>query len=164
MRHRLGWIRRNQRNAATNGLPDFIELAIVGIRAGLAPAVAVTVAARQAPPAIRPAVDEVVHRLERGARLADALTALPDVLGASANSFSDALGAADRYGLALEPVLDRLANDARDQRRREAERHARTLPVRLSFPLVLCTLPSFVLLAIAPALLGAISTLRQSGI
>ena len=37
---------------------------------------------------------------------------------------------------------------------------ARRLPVRLSFPLVVCTLPSFVLLAIAPAVLGALSTLQ----
>jgi hypothetical protein len=34
------------------------------------------------------------------------------------------------------------------------------LPVRLAFPLVMCTLPSFVLIAIVPALLGAVSTLR----
>ncbi|HUF96925.1 MAG TPA: type II secretion system F family protein [Ilumatobacter sp.] len=156
--------RARHRNVGVQALPDFVELVIVGIRAGLAPARAVTVAAQQAPEGIRPAVDEVVHRLERGARLADALTAMPDVLGSAANSFSDGLGTADRYGLALEPVLDRLASDALDHRRREAERHSRTLPVRLSFPLVVCTLPSFVLLAIAPALLGAISTLRHSGI
>ena len=30
----------------------------------------------------------------------------------------------------------------------------------MTFPLVICTLPSFVLLAIAPAVLGALSTLR----
>jgi tight adherence protein C len=159
---RLPTAKRDHRGA--EALPDFIELVIVAIRAGLSPAHAFTVAATQAPHSIRPAVADVVHRLERGARLADALEALPDCLGSAATTFSDALGTADRYGLPLEPVLDRLATDARDQRRREAERHARTLPVRLAFPLVVCTLPSFVLLAIAPALLGAVSTLRQSGI
>jgi tight adherence protein C len=34
--------------------------------------------------------------------------------------------------------------------------------VKLSFPLVVCTLPSFVLLAIVPAVLGAIAALRDS--
>ena len=34
--------------------------------------------------------------------------------------------------------------------------------VNLSFPLVLCTLPSFVLLSVAPAILGAVSSLRDS--
>ena len=54
------------------------------------------------------------------------------------------------------------ADDIRAERRRRAEAQARTLPVKLAFPLVMCTLPSFVLLAIVPALLGAVSTLRGS--
>jgi tight adherence protein C len=62
--------------------------------------------------------------------------------------------------LPIEPVLDRLAIEVRAERRRTADRHARTLPVKLSFPLVACTLPSFVLLAIVPAVMGALSTLR----
>jgi tight adherence protein C len=103
---------------------------------------------------------EVEHRLRRGQRLADALSAFTEELGHPATAFVDALATADRYGLPLGPVLDRLADDIRGERRRRAERHARTLPVRLSFPLVVCTLPSFVLLAIVPALLGAVSTLR----
>jgi tight adherence protein C len=74
-----------------------------------------------------------------------------------------AIAAADRDGLPLAPLLDRLAGDARAARRRHGEAEARRLPVRLTFPLVVCTLPSFVLLAIAPAVLGALSTLRVTG-
>ena len=70
------------------------------------------------------------------------------------------MAGADRDGLPLGPVLDRLADEARAARRRLGEAEARRLPVRLTFPLVTCTLPSFVLLAIAPAVLGALSTLR----
>ena len=50
----------------------------------------------------------------------------------------------------------------RAARRRLGEAAARRLPVRLTFPLVTCTLPAFVLLAIAPAVLGALSTLRAT--
>ena len=71
-----------------------------------------------------------------------------------------ALGTAVRDGLPLAPVLDRLTDEANAERRRAGEAAARRLPVRLSFPLVACTLPSFVLLAIAPAVLGALSTVR----
>jgi Flp pilus assembly protein TadB len=155
------WRRRAPgRRRAIEALPDLYELVIVGVRAGLTPAAAITVAERHVAPALHPTLAEVVHRLARGARLADALGALPDQLGPAAAGFADALAAADRYGLPIEPVLDRLAVDARTERRRHAERHARTLPVRLAFPLVCCTLPAFVLLAIVPALLGALSTLR----
>lgn len=145
---------------ALRELPDLIELVIVGVRAGLTPTAAVTMAGRHATGPLQVVLDEVVLRLERGARLADALGAFPERLGPPAAVFADALAAADRYGLALEPVLERLAADARTERRRHTEAHVRTLPVRLAFPLVVCTLPAFVLLAIVPALLGALSTLR----
>ena len=76
------------------------------------------------------------------------------------HELATAVAAAERDGLPLAPVLERLATDARADRRRAGEAAARRLPVQLSFPLVVCTLPSFVLLAIAPAVLGALSTLR----
>jgi tight adherence protein C len=142
-------------------LPDLVELVIVGVRAGLTPAAALRMAEPHAGPTLQPALRELSHRLQRGARLADALAALPELAGPATATFADALATADRYGLPLEPVLDRLATDARAERRHHAERTARTLPVRLAFPLVTCTLPAFVLLAIAPALLGAIAELRD---
>lgn len=151
-----------RRRAAIEALPDLIELVVLGVRAGLAPATAIAAARRFADPRLADDIDAVVHRLQRGDRLADALRALPDRLGPDAAGFADTLATADRYGLPIGPVLDRLAVDVRDARRRVADRRARTLPVRLSFPLVVCTLPSFVLLAVAPAVLGALATLRDS--
>jgi tight adherence protein C len=59
-------------------------------------------------------------------------------------------------------MLDQLSTEARAARRRLDEADARKLPVRLSFPLVVCTLPSFILLAIAPAVIAALSSLGSS--
>jgi tight adherence protein C len=151
---------RRRPASALDDLPDVVEIVVIAVRAGATPSAAVLAAGPLAPAPLRPAFDEVVHRLGRGERLADALGALVDQLGPDAAGFVDALATADRYGLPLGPVLDRLADDIRAERRRAGERHARTLPVRLAFPLVTCTLPSFVLIAIVPALLGAVSTLR----
>jgi pilus assembly protein TadC len=64
--------------------------------------------------------------------------------------------------LPLAPTLARLAADARHDRRRQAEAAARALPVRLSFPLVLCLLPAFVLLGIVPAMAPALQGLHLS--
>ncbi len=61
----------------------------------------------------------------------------------------------------LVPVLDRLSVEARMVRRRQAEEAARRLPVQLLFPLVLCVLPAFVLLAVVPLLLAAVPQLPQ---
>ena len=151
---------RRRRPAGLDDLPDLVELVVIAVRSGATPTAAVAETASIAPCTLRPVVDEVAHRLARGQRLADALVAFVDALGSEAAVFVDSLATADRYGLPLGPVLDRLADDIRAERRRAAERHARTLPVRLAFPLVVCTLPSFVLIAIVPALLGAVSTLR----
>jgi tight adherence protein C len=155
-------IRRTEqrtRAAARAELPDLIELVIVGVRAGLTPAAALEMAASHTGPELAAPLADVTHHMHRGRRLADALGALPDWLGQHAAYFTDALVTADRYGLPLGPVLDQLSADVRADRARLAQQQARTLPVKLSFPLVVCTLPSFVLLAIAPAVLGAISTI-----
>lgn len=152
--------RRRSRALVARALPDTVELTIIAIRAGLAPGAALVEAGRHASPPIAAAIAEFEHRLHRGQAVADAITALPEQLGAGADALADGLATADRYGLPLEPVLERLADAVRADRRRVAEQQARTLPVRLSFPLVVCTLPSFVLLAIVPALLGALSTLH----
>ena len=153
---------RARRAAALAVFPDTVELVIIAIRAGLAPSGAIEVVAEHGDPAIAAIFGEVVRRMHRGQRLADALAALPEMIGDAARPFADALSSAERYGQPLEPVLERLTLDAHTDRRHQAERFARTLPVKLSFPLVVCTLPSFVFLAIVPALMGAISTLRAT--
>ncbi|MFP5488993.1 MAG: type II secretion system F family protein [Acidimicrobiia bacterium] len=151
------------------GWPEAIELVVLAIHAGASPLTAIASTGRRLDATgrhddrrIGAAFGEVVHRVHRGSSLADALQALPELLGPAATEFADSIATADRYGLPLGPVLERLAAEARSERRRRAEADARALPVKLSFPLVVCTLPSFVLLAIVPAVLGAISTLRDS--
>jgi len=151
--------RRRAEREARAALPDLIELVIIGVRAGLTPAAAFAMSAEHAAPELAPCLDAIVHQMERGRRLSDALEVLPHYLGPDAGFFTDSLVTADRYGLPLGPMLDQLGAEVRADRTRRAQQQARTLPVKLSFPLVVCTLPSFVLLAIAPAVLGAISTI-----
>ena len=138
-----------------------VELVVLAVRAGYLPAAAIAASVAHAPPAVAPALAEVAARVNSGERFADALGSLPRLLGPVARPLADSLAAADRYGLPLAPVLDRLASEARQQRRRQAEALARQLPVRLSLPLVLCTLPAFVLMAIVPLLLAAITSLAS---
>ena len=149
-----------RRTAIEAAMPDTVELLVLCIHAGLSPTQAVVAVASRAPPAIRPVFTTVELGLHRGQSLATALGSLSTSAGTLGREVAAAISAAERDGLALAPTLDRLATDARRARRRLGEAEARRLPVRLTFPLVACTLPAFVLLAIAPALLGALSTLR----
>ena len=144
---------------AQRALPDGIELLVCCLHAGLTPAQLVDAVGDDLPPALQPGFAAVRHRLDRGHRFADALAELPRAIGPEAHSLADSIAACDRYGLPLAPVLERLAAEAVDTRRRLGEIDARKLPIRLSFPLVTTVLPSFVLIALAPAAIGALSTL-----
>ncbi len=140
--------------------PNALDLLVLSIRAGYLPAQAMFEITPFLPQPLRPPFTAVGEAMQRGDRFADALGQLQAYLGPIAQPLVDSLSAADRYGLPLAPVLERLALEARQQRRRDADATARELPVRLAMPLVLCTLPSFVLLAIVPLLLGALSSLH----
>ena len=158
---RIGPIRaeRRRRAAIERAFPDVMDRLVLSIRAGLTPFQAVCDLARSGEVATGDAFREVVRRTERGQPFADALAALPQHLGHQAGTLADVIATSDRHGLPLGPMLDQLTLETRAARRRHDQAEARKLPVRLSFPLVACTLPSFVLLAIAPAVIAALSSL-----
>ena len=94
-------------------------------------------------------------------RLADALETLPDSVGEPVRPLVRVLVDGDRYGTDLETALEQLAADSRLVRRRRAEENARRLPLRLLFPLVICILPAFILLTLAPVLAETLAAFRQ---
>jgi tight adherence protein C len=164
LRRQLGPVRaeRRRRAAIERALPDAMDQLVSSVRAGLTPFQAVCDLAGSGEPSIGDAFGEVVRRTERGQPFADALGALPQHLGTQAGGLADVIATSDRHGLPLGPVLDQLTAETRAARRRLDQADARKLPVRLAFPLVTCTLPSFVLLAIAPAVIAALSSLGAS--
>lgn len=141
-------------------LPDVVDLFRLAVGAGLSVHEAVEVVAPSALEPVGGSLQEVCRRVELGVRLGDALVALDD-LGDGARSLQSALTAAARYGAPLGAALDRVVVDARMLRRRRAEEHARKLPVKLLFPLVLCVLPAFGLLAVVPLLAGSLPSLTS---
>jgi pilus assembly protein TadC len=134
---------------------------VLAIRQGLLPAAAIREIAPFTTGRVHDAMHSTIGRLDRGERFADAIMSLPEVLGPPAHALADGFAAADRDGLPLAPVLERLAADARQMRRRRFDERARQLPVRLAVPLVLCTLPSFALLTVVPLLLAALTSLHR---
>jgi tight adherence protein C len=95
---------------------------------------------------VRAAVDggrRLVDALEEEASLSPPLRPLAEVLLDS-----------ERYGAPIGPALARLAAGGRARLRREGLAGARTLPVRLLFPLVFLVLPAFLLLTVGPVLLA----------
>jgi tight adherence protein B len=89
-----------------------------------------------------------------------ALLAIDTAVGLPGLRLSSALLPALDQGEPLIPVIDRLSADTRAMRRREAERAARRAPVRALAPLLLTTLPAFVLLTVAPLLASGLRSLH----
>ena len=153
---------RSAAAARIAALPDAIDTFVLLVHAGLTPQLAIERLVDAAPPITRPAFAEVVHRTRRGETFADALAALNTHFGTRAIALVDLVAASSRYGLPMADVLTQHSVETRAARRRLDEAAARALPVKLSFPLVVCTLPSFVLLAIAPVVLAALSSLGNN--
>ncbi|MGD9997266.1 MAG: type II secretion system F family protein [Ilumatobacteraceae bacterium] len=142
--------------------PDALDLFVVTVQSGRSTHEALMTIEPHVHPIVAEAIRAVVGRVRSGERLAQALDELVNVLGTRALGFVATIALAERTGLPIGPMVDRIADDARLHRRRRLEAAARELPVRLSMPLVLCTLPAFVLVAIAPLLIGALSSLRNT--
>lgn len=163
------WLRREfgrRRSARAHrhvdtALPDAIDLVVLAVRSGLLPAAALRMVHPHFAAPFRDATAEVLAAVDAGQRFADALPVLVQRLGPALHPLVDGFVAADRDGLPLAPVLERLAADARAHRRRQVDTLARQLPVRLAVPLVVCTLPAFVLLAVVPLLLAAFASLHR---
>jgi tight adherence protein C len=148
--------------ATAAAMPELLEILVALVRAGCTPAQAMRRVAPHAPPALAQPLARLVARLDQGQRFADTLHELAAAVPI-ARAAVDLLATADRYGLPLAPVLDRLADEARAQRRRLGEAQARELPVRLAFPLVCCTLPSFAVLTVVPIVVASLGSLPGLG-
>ena len=141
-------------------LPEVIDLLRVCAAGGLSVRLSVECVAGIAPGLITGAFAAAVRAAAAGASLADALEEHAGTLGHTVRPLVSALAASERYGVAVAPSLERLATDARAEERRQGEARARKVPVRLLFPLVLCILPAFALLTVAPLIAGGLESLR----
>lgn len=153
--------RRRRDDMVLAQLPDVIDLFRVAVGAGLTVPLAVpAVAERTGPGPIQAGLADLVRRTGLGAGLAEGLDTLTTFLGEPVRGLGAALSDALRYGAPVADSLDRLAEEARLDRQRRVERAARRAPVHLLFPLVLCILPAFVLLTLAPVFASGLRALR----
>ena len=150
-RHRT----RRRDEAVARELPITVDLLAVAVGAGCTPYLAVDVASRWAPPTSA----ALLMGVRRACAFGRGLDAALDDLARAApllRPLTDALLASDRFGAPVGDALARVAAEQRAALRRRAEAHARTVPVRLLFPLVFLVLPAFGLLTVVPSVLGGL--------
>lgn len=156
--------RRKRRRAArrlASALPDAVDLFLLCGGAGISLPLALPLVAARAPEPVRAALESAERAVAAGSARSDALVDHLAGLGDQAAGLAHILVDHLRYGVPLEAGLERIAFELRLARRRLAEEEARRLPVRLLAPLLLCVLPAFVLLTVAPLLVAALRSLPR---
>lgn len=160
VRQVLGRIQDRRRRAVIAGaVPDLVDLFLVSASAGQPVASSLAVVAPRCPTVVGSFVGAAAGRFDGGLPLAECLEGLGSDLGPAGRPLADALRQAAATGVPLVPLLEGVAATVRDQRRRRAQEVARRLPVTMLLPLVACTLPAAVLLAVVPVLLVSVASL-----
>lgn len=145
--------------AVIDAVPEAADLLALSVAGGLTVPLALAVAARWSPHPVGEALQRATGEIGLGRPTAEVLEDLAESLGLPARPLVDVLLASERYGVPLGDGLDRVAREARLDRRRRGEERARRVPVLLLFPLVLCVLPAFGLLTVVPLLVGSLPDL-----
>lgn len=142
--------RRRRDDQLARELPAVVDLLAVAVSAGSTPYGAVEIAALWAPPMIGNTFATVLATCRLGASFESALHGAA-VRDRRLAPLTDVIATGARLGAAVNDALARLAAESRRDLRRRAEARARTVPVRLLFPLVFLVLPAFGLLTVVPA-------------
>ena len=108
---------------------------------------------------VSPIGNSVADLISAGAPLEEALLPLATADPISGKNLGHTIVEAERDGLPILDTVMRLATDHRTQRRRQTDMRIQQLPTHLTIPLVLCVLPSFLLLSVAPLVLASLSQL-----
>ena len=137
---------------------DLVDTIAVHLRAGTPPATAFRAAIEVTAGDLAECGRLVMTMHDSGARFVDALEMHRDRFPLRTQQLIDALIDTERAGLSTRELFDRLAADAHAQRRREAEQRIRSLPVRLTLPLVGCVLPAYALIAVVPLIASQLTS------
>jgi pilus assembly protein TadC len=156
--------RRVSEEARIRALPNAVVLLQIAIAAGRTPRGAIEAIGGLTIDGDLGLVAEdfgcVAKRLAMGAALSEAiLTPARQDVSVSMTRVLDLLRRAELDGAALSVQLELLVRDFRTTRALSLDAAAQRMTVSMLFPLVLCILPAFILLAIVPLLLGAVSGL-----
>jgi len=160
--NRIGWrwitsLIARAVNDEPNDIGQLTEHLCVSLRTGLS----MTLACERWR-SVSPLGNSVADLIRDGTPLEEALLPLAINYSITGKNLGHTIVEAERDGLPILDTVMRLATDHRNERRRQIDTRIRQLPTRLSIPLVLCVLPSFLLLSVAPLVLASLSTLSFS--
>lgn len=154
------YLSRSQRGLEARYLvtfPDFLDMLVVCINAGLSLEAALDRAARELGESdleFRANMDLMAAEMRAGKSTTEALKALADRLGLrEARSFAALLHQTLELGTDVAQALTTFSDEMRDKRMSRAEERAAALPPKLTLPLGLFIFPVVLIAVLAPAVI-----------
>lgn len=162
------WLGRRIKERQLNirlGLPDFLDLMVVCIEAGVSLDSAVDRAVRELAAAFPDICDEfglVILEQRAGRPRVDAWRNLADRVDIDViRTLTSAVIQADQFGTSISKTLRVYSETLRTQRRQRVEELAAKTAVKLVFPLVLFIFPPLFIIALGPAALAMMDTFKK---
>ncbi len=160
------WLSRRRRTLEVRyrlTFPDFIDMLVVCINAGLSLEAALQRAAaelRGGDTEFRANLDLMGNEMRAGKSTGEALKALADRLSIrEAGAFAGLLQQTIELGTDLTQALTVFSDEMRDRRMSTAEERAASLPPKLTLPLGLLIFPVVLIVVLAPALMRITSVI-----
>lgn len=142
-------------------LPDALDLLAACALAGMGIDRALRTVAPDVAGSLGAALRETLRALDAGMHRRAAYRVLTERAPVpEVRSLVRALERAERYGTSIAVTLVAQAREMRSRRRAAVEESARAAPVKMLFPLVVCFLPAFIILTVAPVVLTALRSFR----
>jgi tight adherence protein C len=143
-----------RRDEVRQSLPDAIDQLAVTVRAGLSVDGALVRVSTTLRGPLSEELTRVVQDIQLGMARTDALKSMADRMDiAELNYFVRALVQADSLGIPVAETLTSQAEEMRMKRRQRAEEQAMKLPVKILAPMVVCILPSLLIIVMGPAVI-----------
>jgi len=158
---RLQRVAREREKEIVAALPDALDILAACALAGMGIDRALRTVTPDVGGALGSALRETLRALDAGMPRAAAYQVLTERAPVQeVRSLVRALNRAERYGTSVAVTLVAQAREMRSRRRASVEEAAHAAPVKMLFPLVVCFLPAFILLTVAPVVLTALRSFR----
>jgi len=136
-------------------LPDALDMLTICVEAGLAFDAALAQVARYSTGPLAAEFARVLQEMQIGKSRSEALRSMGERTSSpELKAFISAMIQSAELGIPVAHVLREQAKEMRVRRRQRAEGQAQKVPVKITFPLILCLFPALLIVIIGPGIIS----------
>lgn len=145
-------VRRQQK--IPRALPDALDMLTICVEAGLGFDAALGQIARHTKGPVAAEFARVLQEIQIGKSRSEAMRAMSErTTVPELKAFASAMIQAADLGIPVAHVLREQAKEMRVRRRQRAEQQAQKVPVKITFPLILCLFPALLIVVMGPGII-----------